>query len=274
MLAALLLLVATPKVEADVVYARPEGTEVKMDLYIPEKAVRTPVPVVLVIHGGAWISGSKADVKAVGMELANRGYLAAAVQYRLAPKYKWPAMEDDVQTAVRYLRANKDKYGLDPNRVAALGFSAGGHLALLLGTRETRDPKPADYPGVSSKVNVVVDFFGPTDLTSETDYPKVFDSVFATVLGKPRSESLEVLKDGSPLSHVTKDDAPTFIYQGLIDPLVNPNQSRKLEAKLKEVGVPVQSFYLEGVGHEVPMTKAGVPEAVNSGYEWLKKYLG
>lgn len=274
MFSLLVLLAIRPLHELDVVYGKVGETEVKMDIFRPETPIRTPVPAVLVIHGGAWISGTKADVRSVAQDLAKRGYVAAAVQYRLAPKFKWPTMVDDVQTAVRYVRANAAKLGVDPQRIGAIGFSAGAHLSLLLGTRDTRDPNPIDNPKVSSRVSVVIDFFGPTDLTVEADYPKSFDPVFFTVLGKPKAQAAEELKDGSPYVHLSKDDAPTFIYQGLTDPLVNPNQSRKLEAKLKELRVPVESVYLEGIGHEVPVGKPDVSEAVEKAYKFLDKHLG
>lgn len=256
--------------EMDVVYAKPGGTEIKMDIFRPAAAI---APAVVVIHGGAWMSGSKKDVSGVAEELSKRGYVAAAIQYRLAPKHKWPTMIDDAQTAVRYLRANAAKYGLDPKRIGALGYSAGGHLSLLLGMRDTRDPNPAENPKESSRVSAVINFFGPTDLTRTDDYPKSLDPVFTMVLGKPRAQAAEELKDSSPMTHLTKDDAAVFTYQGLTDPLVNPNQSRILEAKLKELGILQETVYLEGVAHEVPMDKSAVKEAVDKAFAFLERNL-
>ncbi|HMS55744.1 MAG TPA: alpha/beta hydrolase [Fimbriimonadaceae bacterium] len=272
MLASILLLIA-PKIDLDVVYAKVGTDELKMDVYYPEKPLRKPTPAVLVIHGGAWVSGKRQDVAITAKALADRGFIAASVSYRLAPKSKWPAMLDDCQTAVRYLRANSAKMGIDKARLGAIGYSAGGHLSLFLGARETRDPKPAEFGAESSRVQAVANFFGPTDLTLESDYPKNLDPVFQMVLGKPRAQAATEIKDASPLYFVTKSTAPTFIYQGLADPLVNPNQSRILEKKFKEVGVVYSATYLEGVGHDVPVSNKAAVDAHQKAVEWLVTHL-
>lgn len=273
MLAALsLYLAAAIGVEPDVVYAKVGETELKMDLYSPAATAAQTRAAVVLIHGGAWISGDRKQMGTLATYMASRGLFAACVQYRLAPKFKWPAMLDDVQTAVRFLRENAGKYGFDPKRIGAAGASAGGHLAVFLGVRDTRDAKPQIFPGVSSRVSAVFDIFGPTDMTR--DFPPTLDAVFAMVLGKPRKDADAEIKDASPLLFVGKDAAPTFIFQGLADPLVNPNQSRYLEAKLKELGVPVDASYVDGVGHELPVEKnAKVKEAVERGTTWLIDHL-
>lgn len=271
MIAALMVLALVPKVEMDVVYAKVGETELKMDLYYPLDSAPKTNAAVIVIHGGAWISGDRKQMSALAQYFASRGLFAASVQYRLAPKSPWPAMLDDVQTGVRYLRTNAVKYGFDPNRIGASGASAGGHLSLLLGMRDTRDEK-GQYSDQSSRVRAVFDIFGPTDMTR--DYPASMDSVFAMVLGKPKKDADKEIRDASPLMFVDKDSAPVFIFQGLADPLVNPNQSRYLEAKYKELGLPVDAVYIEGVGHELPVDKnSKVKQAVERGTDWLIKYL-
>lgn len=273
MIIASLLLLLGPKTELDVVYAKVGSDELKMDIYHPEKPLRKPAPAVVVIHGGAWVSGKRQDVAQTATALAERGFVAATVSYRLAPKSKWPAMLDDCQTAVRYLRANAARLGIDKGRLGAIGYSAGGHLSLFLGGRDTRDPKPAEFASESSRVQAVANFFGPTDLTLLSDYPKNLDPVFQMVLGKPRADAGAEIRDASPLYFVTRSMAPTFIYQGLADPLVNPNQSRILEAKLKELGVRYEAVYLEGVGHAVPPTNQSAVEAHKKGVDWLVSHL-
>ncbi len=273
MIASLALLVLLgPRVDLDVAYAKVGDTELKMDLYYPDPAAPKTNAAVVVIHGGAWISGDRKQMAQLSQYFASRGLFAAAVQYRLAPKSTWPAMIDDVQTATRYLRANAAKFGFDPKRMGACGASAGGHLSLLLGNTETRDPSPVENKGISSKVQAVFDIFGPTDLSR--DFPASLDGVFRLVLGKDKKDAADTIHDASPLNFVSKKSAPTFIFQGLADPLVNPSQSRYLEAKMKEVGVPVQAVYVEGVGHELPVDKNDkVKEAVVKGTDWLIKYL-
>ena len=269
--ALLLLLMNEPRIEADVVYANVAGTDLKIDLYYPPTGAPETKAAVVVIHGGAWMSGDRKQMKDLSMQLARRGMFAASVQYRLAPKAVWPAMLDDVQTATRYLRANAAKFGFDPNRIGAAGASAGGHLALFLGSRETRETKPAHFPDQSSRVAAVLDLFGPTDMSR--DFPASVDTLFQLVLGKPKAQASDEIRDASPINFVNKDSAPTFIYQGLADPLVNPNQSRYLEAKLKESGVPVRAVYLKDVQHNVPMTNPKVRETMVQGIEWLATHL-
>lgn len=269
--AILMLMMNEPRIEADVTYATVAGTSLKLDLYHPPAGAPETRAAVVVIHGGAWMSGDRKQMKDLSIQLAKRGMLAASVQYRLAPKSVWPAMLDDVQTATRYLRANAEKLGFNPNRLGATGASAGGHLAIFLGSRDTRDPKPELFQDISSRAYAVLNLFGPTDMTK--DFPQNLDAMFQLILGKPKSEAADALRDASPINFIDKNSAPMFIYQGLADPLVNPNQSRALEAKLKENGIPVQAVYLKDVQHNVPLTNPKVREAMEQGVEWLATHL-
>jgi acetyl esterase/lipase len=267
-----MLVMMAPTVEPDVVYAKVGDVELKMDLYLPAASAPKTNSAVVLIHGGAWISGTRKDMGALANYMATRGLFAASVQYRLAPKHKWPAMLDDVQTSVRFLRANAAKYGYDPKRIGAAGASAGGHLAIFLGARETRDAKPEHFPDLSSRVAAVFDIFGPTDMSR--DYPATVDFLFEQVLGKKRIDASAEIRDASPLLFVKQDAAPMFIFQGLDDPLVNPNQSRYLEAKYKELSLPVEAVYIEGVGHALPVdTNDKVKKGVERGVDWLIKHL-
>ncbi len=150
----------------DVVYCTLDGQDLVLDLYFPSESA-APWPVVMYIHGGAWSAGDKrsgagyVEVPA----LREAGFVVAAVNYRLAPRYTFPAMIEDVKCAVRFLRAHAADYGLDPDHVGVWGGSAGGHLAALLGTSDASagwDVGP--YPDQSSRVQAVVDMFGPADL--------------------------------------------------------------------------------------------------------------
>ena len=269
LLSLFLALIGEPKVDVDVVYSKVAGEELKMDIHSPAAAT-SPLPATVVIHGGAWMSGNRKDMSGNANELAKRGIVAATISYRLAPKHKWPGMVDDVQTAVRFLRANAAKYNIDPTRIGATGASAGGHLALFLGVTDTLDKKATEYPGFSSKVKAVLNIFGPTDLTDRTDFPAPIAGMLSLqVFGKKLEEATELAKMASPIFLVTKDDAPVFILQGLTDKLVNPHQSRILEAKLKEVGVRCESAYVEDMGHEVPMEKPQVKAAMERAVAWF-----
>jgi acetyl esterase/lipase len=138
-----------------------------LDLFLPKDDGKSLRPAVIVIHGGAWRSGDKRQLRNLAELFARRGYVAAAINYRLAPKWSYPAQLDDCQRAVRWLRKNAKEFRVDPKRFGAAGASAGGHLALLLGTREVREDSDADLKGISSKVQCVLSIFGPTDFTDE-----------------------------------------------------------------------------------------------------------
>lgn len=256
--------------DMDVVFASPEGFDLKMDIYRPVE-VKPGTPAVVVLHGGAWVIGKRQDMAVMARTLANEGYIAATVSYRLAPIFKWPSMIDDAQCAVRYLRANSQRLNIDPDRIGAVGASAGAHLALLLGTRDTRDTKSTSYPGYSSRVKAVVNLFGPTDVT--VDFLKQFDSMAPVLFGKERGQLTKELVDFSPINHLSADDAPIFIFHGKADTVVPVKQSERLEAKCKELGVPVEAVYLDGVGHEVPTANPEVQDALRRGLAFLKRHL-
>jgi acetyl esterase/lipase len=180
-------------------------------------------------------------------------------------------MLDDVQSAVRYLRAHAKAYGVDPNHVGACGASAGGQLALLLGNRDTRDPNPADNPAVSSRVSVVFDMFGPTDLSR--DFPASFDFLSVLVTGKKKEDAGPEIREMSVMNFLGANSPPTFILHGLADPLVPPVQSQRLEDSLKQLNVPVQGVYIKGMVHGIDAKIPGELDAVGAGIRWLKTYL-
>ena len=256
--------------EMDVVFANPDGFDLKMDIYKPAE-VKPNTPAVVVLHGGAWVMGKRQDMALMARTLADEGYIAATVSYRLAPIFKWPSMIDDAQCAVRYLRANSKRLDIDPNRIGAVGASAGAHLALLLGTRDTRDTKTTSYPAYSSRVKAVVNLFGPTDVT--VDFSKQFDAMAPMLFGKERAKLNGELVDFSPINHLSSDDAPIFIFHGKADTLVPVKQSERLEARCKELGIPVEAVYLDGVGHEVPTGNPDVQDALRRGLAFLKRHL-
>ncbi|MCC6402604.1 MAG: alpha/beta hydrolase [Fimbriimonadaceae bacterium] len=260
-----------PKVDADIVYATVAGTELKLDLYRPQEATAgSRLPVVVVVHGGAWMSGNKKDMAPICEAFAKEGIAAATVQYRLAPAHRWPSMIDDCQTAVRFLRDHAETYGLDPARMGACGASAGGHLSLLLGMLETRDP--AVESKTSSKVSCVVNLFGPTDLSQ--DYPKsLADSLCKAVLGKPYAEAGEEIKDFSPVSHVSAGSAPVFTIHGTADPLVPVVQVDRLDEVLKKAGIEHEVRKVEGMGHALPVEKPEVAKALVEALAWVKAKL-
>ncbi len=234
----------------DVVYCSPDGVDVTLDLYFPPEEVPRPWPVALYIHGGAWIHGDKRrGAGYVEVEpLRQAGFAVAAVNYRLAPAFTFPAMIEDVKCAVRFLRAHAAEYGLDPQRVGVWGGSAGGHLAALLGTSDaTAGWDVGPYLEQSSRVQAVVDMFGPTDLPTlfaATESPEKWLTIFgATSLQDP------VLVAASPVYQVTSDDPPFLILHGDQDQVVPPEQSQILFEALQEAGVPAELVWVHHAGH-------------------------
>jgi acetyl esterase/lipase len=242
---------SSPKVAIanDLVYTKAGDVELKLDLARPDGG-DGPFPAVLVIHGGAWRGGDKAQNRGALAEFAKRGYVAISPQYRFCPKVTFPAQVHDVKAAVRWLRAHKDEYRIDPDKIGAVGFSAGGHLSLMLGLTGPDDGLEGDVsPGApSSKVQAVVNYFGPTDLKAD-DLPDATKPLVRDFLGGTPAEKPEAAAKASPLTFVTPDDAPVLTFQGTKDNLVPFNQAEKLTAAMTKAGVPGRTELLIGKGH-------------------------
>ncbi len=271
MLSAIAILILNPKkVESDIVYSRVPGAELKMDVYYPENLAKKN-PAVLVFHGGAWIYGDKRDMKSLCESFARQGVVSASVQYRLAPKTRWPGFYNDAQTAVRFLRENADKYKIDPKRIGAAGLSAGGHLALMVGFTDTHRSEKLEYPRHSSQVKAVLNIFGPTDMSR--DYPPSYDTLFQAILGKERKNSTAEIKAASPVNFVNRQSPPVFIIHGTADPVVPVSQGKWLESRLRANGVPVQARYIEGMKHEILASNTKAMQAMREGVTWLADQL-
>jgi len=240
--------------ERDIVYATVGGRDLLLDLYRPEKAAK-PLPVILWVHGGGWRKGSKNSINRVG-GILSRGYALVSVDYRLSGEAIFPAQIEDCKAAVRWVRANAHRYGLDPDRIGAWGSSAGGHLVALLGT--TGDVKQFDAHGAnldqSSRVQAVCDWFGPTDFLRMNDFPGGMDhdgpdSPESLVIGGPIQENKDKVARANPITYVTSDDPPFLIMHGDNDQSVPYNQSELLYDALKKAGVEVTLYRVKGGGH-------------------------
>jgi len=230
----------------------------RLDLYLPKQAggeSRTPdkLPLIIWVHGGAWRAGSKKNCPAI--RFLRKGYAVASINYRLSQHAIFPAQIEDCKAAVRWLRANKDKYALDPKRIGVWGSSAGGHLVALLGT--TGDVKKFDKGknlNVSSRVQAVCDYFGPTDFTQISRFPSRIrhdapDSPESKLLGVPVQESKKAAQRANPITYVTKDDPPFLIVHGDKDQSVPHNQSQLLYEALKKADAQVKLHTVKGAGH-------------------------
>ena len=241
--------------EKDLVYADRGGRDLHLDLYCPPKKKSKKLPVVVWIHGGGWLKGSKENCRAVC--LVKHGFAVASIEYRLTDEAQWPAQIRDCYDAVRFLRTNSDKYGLNPDKIGAWGSSAGGHLAALLGTR------PAEEDPGSAKVQAVCSWFGPTDLVTlppnvvseNRTLEQVSQSNGAKLLGATVRDVPDLAKDASALYHVSNDDPPFLIMHGRDDTSVPLAQSRKLRAALAKHKLRVKLVVVSDAGHGGPEFK-------------------
>jgi acetyl esterase/lipase len=261
LLLALVLLAAAPPapaqdrrpevvVERGLVFGKGGGQELKLDLARPKDG-DGPFPVVLCLHGGGWVGGDRGQLTQTLEALARRGYVAASPDYRLAPKDHFPAPLEDCKAAVRWLRANVKKYNGDPQRIGALGFSAGGHLACLLGVTGKDDglEGKGGNEDESSRVQAVVSFFGPTDLESDDWGPVAVKTNLVPLLGGTKAEKPELYHKASPLAYPCKDAPPFLFLHGDADKVVSPEQSKRLAKKLEAGGGWASVVLVEGEGH-------------------------
>lgn len=235
----------------------PRSIAQTMDLYIPlNKDAKPPYPVVIWIHGGAWLYGDKnADVLAA--QLLAKRYAVASLNYRLTNEAAFPAQIYDVKAAVRFLRQNAKKYKLDENAIGVWGVSAGGYLAALLGTSGSVKELEGSggYNNKSSRVQAVVDWCGPTDLNTAQSQAGPnnklrFDGPGTAVYSLMGTRmDKESLAKASPVTYVSKDDPPFLIMHGDQDDAIPPAQSEELYQALQGKGCDVTYHLLPGYGH-------------------------
>ncbi len=250
-------------IERDVAFLAPGRAE-RLDLYLPaNRAPGTRSPAVIIIHGGGWSGGTKSAGREfnIGTTLAKAGYVCASVDYLLSQpdKPSWPTNLLDCKNAVRFLRANAAKYGVDIDHIGAIGGSAGGHLALMVGYTAGvagLEPEDGPYPGVSSRVNAVVNLYGIADVrewqaTDEDGTPngRKKDGSTERMLGGSRTALPEKWKAASPVEYVSKQTPPTLILHGTRDTTVDRDQAMLLAKRLEAAGVAHKVILVEGIGH-------------------------
>jgi acetyl esterase/lipase len=255
----------------------------ELDLLLPGAA--SPTPLVVWIHGGGWLSGSRSPLPSQVSALCSRGYAVASIDYRLTTTAIWPAQIQDAKGAVRYLRAHAGTYNLDPNRFAAWGTSAGGHLAAMLGTAggvttSTVGNVSVDLEGttggnlgVSSRVQAAIDWYGATDVLQMFLYPASTDhdaagSAESKLVGGPIQQRPEMCATANPITYVSADDPPFLVLHGTVDDLNPFNQSELLVDALRSAGVAVDFVPVFGAGHGF-MTDATAQTA----YDFLDRHF-
>ena len=224
-----------------------------LDIYLPGN-VKGKVPLVILIHGGGWLSNDKyADIgymKKTVAEIVSNGYALASIDYRFSTQAVFPAQILDCNRAVSYLYDNADKYGFDKDRFAVMGFSAGGHLASLVGLSKNNDIVAFFMPGTSKlfSFKAVIDFYGPAELIL---FPGSNDakSPEALLLGAAPLSRPDLAKAASPVTYVDKNDPPFLIIHGEKDQMVSTKQSQLLSAWLNVVGVPNELIIVKDAPH-------------------------
>ena len=224
-------------IERDIPYCVVDGIPLLMDIYFPAEGGTWPV--ILSVHGGGWSGGDKAQVDG---GLTEFGYLVVAINYRLYPEARFPAMIEDVKCAIRSLRAHAAEYNLDPDRIGLTGGSAGGHLVALAGTAdESAGFDVGEYLEQSSRVQAVQVVAGPSDLT--LPFPDWAGSTLREVFGADQ------LAGASPVTYISEDDPPFLIFHGEVDGVVPVQQAVVLHEQLLEAGVASRLVIIENADH-------------------------
>jgi len=256
----------------DIEYGKVGDRALLLDLYLPKDSTE-PLPGIIFIHGGGWKKGDRGDYKYYTVLYAQEGYACATISYRFSTEAKFPAAVEDAKCAVRWMRANAARYNIDPNRIAVLGGSAGGYLSMMVGY--TADDPSFEGSGgnndVSSAVQAVIDFYGPTDLTTEKarTFPDVIDFI-----GKSYDEAAEMYVKASPITHAKKGCPPTLIFDGTIDELVPVAQAEALAEKLRTNGVPCELEVLQGWPHTMDAAQPANDYCRYFLDRFLREYLG
>lgn len=212
------------------VFATRGGERLTLDIYQPAY-VHGPLPAVIVVHGGSWQTGNNTEFAALNGYLAGRDYVVAAINYRLAPRWPFPAARDDVLSAIAYLKVYASQLGVDPNRLALMGRSGGGQLALL-----------AAYTSGEPSIKGVISVYGPTDLRFAYEHPAPSGLVdtrgnLEAYLGGPPAGAEDTYFAASPLNFVTATSPPTLLIHGMRDAVISADESVRLEERLREAGV-------------------------------------
>jgi len=241
------------KMTQDLEYGRVDDLSLRLDVYQPRTASISLRPALLLIHGGGWVEGDKSGERDLASILVPKGFVAFAINYRLAldDKARYPAAALDVRRAARWVRVHAREYGADPTRLAAVGLSAGGHLAALLGTTDVVDSADPNSTRASSRVACVVDTAGPTDFT-DANNPAVGPKIARVIpdfFGRSLDEIPQAYREASPNHHVDSKSAPTLIVHGTVDDIVPIDQSRRFHQSLQKAGVETRLVELEGEGH-------------------------
>lgn len=260
-------------------YAANENPKQQVDLYLPKKRnTDKPLPVVALIHGGGWVNGDRLGYAATAIQFSRTGdYAAVCVGYRLTKEAHWPAQVFDCKAAIRWIRAHAKEYNLDPDKIAVMGSSAGGHLASLIGTSGDVKEVEGDLgPNTtfSSRVQCVANLCGPEDFTQALMFDKekkpiLKDDAVIGLLGGTYEEKHTEALAASPVTYVTKDDPPFITFHGTADQRVAYLHAETIHAALQKAGVPSLLIPITGGAH----SSVNNPEVITRAKLFIGKTL-
>ena len=237
-------------------YAAPNGQPLLLDIYLPpsDRVAQSKRAAVIVIHGGSWRAGNRSDFPRWNAWLAQNGFVVFDIDYRLAPQPNFKTAPGDVKAAVLWVKKNADKWGVDKNRVALLGRSAGGQLALLAAYAPNDAAVPPSSGRGDDSVAAVVSLYGPADLVWGFNHPAHFDIIqgqnkLLTYLGGSPKTAPQNYALVSPVERVTRQSPPTLLFHGLRDTIVGPVHTERLTAQLSTKGVMHQTVYFPYATH-------------------------
>ena len=247
------------QVVKDIEYGRGGDISLLLDIYAPETPIATPMPVVIWIHGGSFKYGNKSSDPMLRSikTLAEHGFFAVSINYRLSGVAPFPAAVEDSKCAVRWLRANAEKYNVAPNRIGVLGSSAGGHLSMMVGCADETAGLEGNggWAEFSSRVQAVCSYYGPTDLAGtyraiearEGSVPD--DFYYVEFLGCHLEENPDMWKAAGPINHVTADDPPLLLVHGELDSVVPIIVSEKMYRIYQQAGLEVSLIRVSDADH-------------------------
>ena len=251
--------------EKGIEYSNPDDQHLQLNMARPTVGTG-PFPAVVCIHGGGFRAGKREGFDGLCVTLAQHGYVAVTVTYRLAPKYQFPAAVHDVKAAVRWMRANAEKYNIDPDRIGTTGGSAGGHLAQFLAVTSNVDKFEGDGGNAefSSNVKCVVNFYGPSDFTKSYDASVDASEVLPLFLGGNLEQQRHRHIEASPLYWVTPDAAPTLCVHGTNDKYVAHEQAVWLIDRMKACDVDATLMTIDGGDHGFGGSPKDVKEKIET----------
>jgi alpha-L-fucosidase 2 len=249
----------------DIEYGQADGEKLLLDAFVPEgKGLH---PVVLIVHGGGWSSGDKLDMKFLFEPLSKAGFNWFSINYRLAPKHRWPGCLDDVNTAIRWVKSHAAEYKGDPDRIALAGYSSGGHLVCMAAAQASPE----------TRVQAVVGFAAPTDMEADTERRGGLSQSLQNLFGRPKEVDEEIraiLRKISPIHYVKAPLGPFLLIHGTEDKSVPYSQSINFQAKLRQEGIPCDLITIPGAPHRITLWEKYGVDFTGQMTQWLVKTLG